>query len=177
MTGQSPDKLQVYITVRSRQDEEQVVQRIVGDLYRKGDSFFLRYVEPAPEQEGVKRRRGSKSETASQQTSDDSTTGTTQVTMKISKDQMKLIRRGHVESEQTFDMKQRQTGFYRSPVMRFLMTTETTKLDLGAAWPFEGPLQFEQLELEWAYRLYIEDQCTGQFDLLLRLRPHTQQSE
>lgn len=157
---EAADKLPVLITIDSRQDDERVTQRVEGELYRKGSYFYIRYIETEPQPERVKRRSDSSADASR-----------TQVTLKVSENLIKLTRRGQVESEQSFSLGARQNGYYRSSAIRFLLTTVTSKLSWDEPWPFEGPLQFDELRIAWSYQLYIEERCTGKFNIRLRITP------
>ncbi|MCM3342209.1 DUF1934 domain-containing protein [Paenibacillus sp. MER TA 81-3] len=158
--AEAANKLMVRIVIDSRQDDERVTQEVTGELYRKGSHFYVRYIEPINHPDGQ-----------NDGDSDMSASSPTQVMIKISKRQIKLMRRGQVESEQTFSYLEKQGGYYRSQALRFPMTTYTTLMEWNNPWPFEGPLQFDQLMLTWAYQLYIEEQCTGQFEIKLKMTP------
>lgn len=158
--GNPASRLPILITIDSRHDDEQVTQRVQGDLYRKGSCFYIRYLETDSQPERVKRR------------SDSSGDGSrTQVTLKISGKRIKLIRRGLVESEHSFALGAELKGYYRSSVLRFLFTTVTLEISWDKPWPFEGQLQFDELHFAWSYRLYIEGRCTGTFQIQLRITP------
>lgn len=157
---EAADRLPVLITIDSRQDDERVTEHVRGDLYRKGSHFYIRYTETQSQPERVKRRSDS-AEDASR----------TQVILKVSENQVKLTRRGQVEAEQTFALGARQNGYYRSSAIRFPLTTATSKLSWDKPWPFEGPLQFDELRIAWSYQLYIEERCTGKFNIQLRITP------
>ncbi|MBN3524428.1 DUF1934 domain-containing protein [Paenibacillus apiarius] len=152
------NKRKVHIVIDSRQDDERVTQEVNGELYRKGEHFYVRYTEPVNHPDGKK-------------DSDIGASSPTQVMIKISKRQIKLTRRGQVESEQTFSHREQRGGYYRSEALRFPMTTYTSLMEWNEPWPFDGPLQFDQLTLTWAYQLYIEEQCTGQFEIKLNVTP------
>ncbi len=168
--AEAANKLMVRIVIDSRQDDERVTQEVTGELYRKGAHFYVRYIEPINHPERVN-RRGDHPDGENDGASDMSASSPTQVMIKISKRQIKLTRRGQVESEQTFSYREKQGGYYRSQALRFPMTTYTSLMEWNNPWPFEGPLQFDQLMLTWAYQLYIEEQCTGQFEIKLKMTP------
>ncbi|MBG9732778.1 MULTISPECIES: DUF1934 domain-containing protein [Paenibacillus] len=157
---EAADRLPVLITIDSRQDDERVTQQVEGELFRKGSNFYIRYIEAEPQPERVKRRSDSSIDASR-----------TQVTLKVSENLIKLTRRGQVESEQSFALGARQNGYYRSSAIRFPLTTVTSKLSWDEPWPFEGPLQFDELRIAWSYQLYIEERCTGKFNIRLRIIP------
>lgn len=155
-----PDKYRVRVTVKSRQQEECVEQVTEGNLYYKGGSFYLRYVEQAPAPGNVKRR------SSSTQEREESVPDTT-VLLKLSETEWKLTRSGAVKSEMTFTRGQARTGRYTSAVLSFPMETRTHLMERR-----DAPVRLENGQdimlpafVRWSYDLYIDERMTGLFDV------------
>ncbi|MNJ46747.1 putative beta-barrel protein YwiB [compost metagenome] len=121
------------IVVKSRQGDEASEQRIKGESLIKGNAVYIRYVEP---------ERGP-------------TGGVTRATVKISKDELKVMRHGEVESEQTFQQGRRLPGFYKSPFTRFNLSTDTSRLEFNLNGPYGV--------VTWEYDLLVHEEMTGHF--------------
>jgi uncharacterized beta-barrel protein YwiB (DUF1934 family) len=93
----------VTITIESKQNGEHVVQQVTGSVFIKGDTTYIRYLEP--EEHGM---------------------GETSTTVKFSFDELRVIRHGEVEAEQVFRMNEKIPGFYRVGTMRLAMETHLT---------------------------------------------------
>lgn len=161
-----PDKWPVRVTVISRQQDERVEQVTEGDLYRKGSSFYLRYTEEAPNPAQVKRRSSSSGQQNDQ-------APLTTVLVKLGQDEWKLTRTGAVKSEMTFALHKPCVGRYTSKVMSFLLETRTHRMKredksilLDNGEHYDIPIH-----VRWSYDLYIEEQCTGKFDIQILLEP------
>ena len=83
-------------------------------------------------------------------------------TIKIAGNQLKLIRHGGIQSEQSFESGRRLPGFYRSPYTQFNLSTETSKLELVR----EG----RSLTVEWEYDLYVYEELSGKFAISLHIQ-------
>ncbi|MHA0858287.1 YwiB family protein [Paenibacillus sp. CMAA1364] len=133
-------KTQVLIVLRSRNDGEEVVQELPAELIVKGSDLYVRYEEPDEGPQG----------------------GTTRTTMKITKDGLKIMRHGEVQSENSFQLGERLPGFYRSPFTTFNLSTLTTKMDIQ----IEGWYG----QVSWAYDLYVYEDLSGQFEIDLHIQ-------
>lgn len=74
----------IQLQIDSFQQAKQFTQYVQEDLYYKGKQIYVRYIEPEVRSE----QRGSSN----------SLVEATQVTLKIKRNQIKLIRRGQVEA-------------------------------------------------------------------------------
>jgi uncharacterized beta-barrel protein YwiB (DUF1934 family) len=118
-------KYQVHIEMESVWEEETTIQLAEGILYERSDSWFLRYEEPDADQ------------------------GAITATIKFTQDQIKLMRRGAVESDMTFEQNVTHSGFYSTPLIRMELETVTTEIQVELT---EGIGK-----LVWSYLLNSQD--------------------
>ena len=100
------DMRPVYVTIESKQQGETVKQTLEGMVTYKGDTLYVRYMEP--EEQGM---------------------GKTSTTIKFNFDELRVIRRGEVDAEQVFRMGEQMPGAYRIGPMRLAMETKLLQLD------------------------------------------------
>lgn len=134
------DKNGAKIVIRSRQGQEETVQELTGEAMVRGDVIYIRYEEAEKGPTG----------------------GITRALVKISGDEVKIMRHGEVESEQTFRAGHKLPGFYFSPFTKFHLSTVTHRLEskfLGA---------FGQVA--WDYDLYVYDELSGNFNISLLIQ-------
>ncbi len=143
--GVDEGRAAVLITILSSQDGETAPPVThKGEFIAKGKSRYIRYEER------------------------DELHGAVRTLIRWSGDEISLTRRGGVESEQTFAAGSKRGGSYASGHLAFRMTVETEALSAeGAA----GGLL--PLTLAWTYRLRIEDQLSGRFQLRLHIQEDT----
>ncbi|WP_019639941.1 DUF1934 domain-containing protein [Paenibacillus fonticola] len=137
-----PEWNPAVIVINSRQGDGDEVseQRIKGESLIKGNSVYIRYVEPEHGPTG----------------------GITRATVKISPDELKVMRHGEVESEQTFQQGKRLPGFYRSPYTRFNLSTDTSRLEVRLKGPYGT--------VTWEYGLLVHEEMTGHFAISLHIQ-------
>ncbi|MFC3750667.1 DUF1934 domain-containing protein [Paenibacillus sp. GCM10012306] len=135
-------KYGVSVTLVSEHEGERTVLNTAGEVIAKGQQLFIRYVEPGQGPQGE--------ETA------------IRTTIKIAGSELKLIRHGAVESEQSFRQGKRLPGFYRSPYTQFNLSTETRELEISR----DG----RSLNVTWEYDLYVYEELSGQFTLSLHIQ-------
>ncbi|CAM4468550.1 DUF1934 domain-containing protein [Paenibacillus tarimensis] len=141
---QTGSAVPVRIVLESSQEgASPTITRHTGLLYNKPKSIFIRYDEQEQGGEGA-------------------TVGTT---IRWDGQELKLIRRGAVESEQSFVAGRRTGGAYRSDLADFRIETETTYLTVAA--PPEALLP---ITMEWRYELWLSGEHAGQFQIRLTLR-------
>lgn len=128
----------VQIELTSSVDGEVVRHRYDGDLYRKGQAVYVRYIEH------------------------DETGTETRTLLKLTEQEIKLTRRGQVESEQSFALQERRRGYYQTSMGRLPLVTETLAMEvvLGA----------ESCSAVWSYSLHIADEPAGLFKLKIMIR-------
>lgn len=131
MQGKSKAK----IVVTSRQGVDKTVQELKGEAIVRGSSVYIRYDE----------------------TEAGPTGGATRAIVKISHGEIKIMRHGEVESEQTFQKGKKLPGFYRSPFTKFNLSTVTRTLDIRLDGPFG--------EIVWDYDLYVYEELSGHFNI------------
>ncbi|WP_051217426.1 DUF1934 domain-containing protein [Paenibacillus assamensis] len=165
------NKYRTHLTIKSVQNKEQVEHTVDADVYCKGNHIYIRYEEPILAAEGDRsqavKRRSSSAGTAEDQVQ---AAPVTNVMLKLSADEWKLTRRGDVESEMSFAPNMRLNGYYRSAALRFPLVTNTkqwTRRD--RAIEQNGVIAQLPEYVAWAYDLYIEEDCVGQFALALTL--------
>lgn len=134
------DRQRVSIHLQSLHEGENTVQELPGEAFMKGSVLYIRYIEPA---EGPHQ-------------------GETRAMIKLSEDELKLIRHGQVESEQSFRLGQRLPGFYRSPFTSFQLSTHTQHLELA--------LDGLSGRAAWAYDLYVFGELSGHFSISLTIQ-------
>ncbi|MEK3719529.1 DUF1934 domain-containing protein [Paenibacillus sp. FSL H8-0034] len=128
--------IQVNIQIESRIDDDPVTRHNVeGDLYPKGNHYYLRYKEADPEMAG------------------------TSTLIKLETGLVRIIRQGNVRSEQTFVAGQRLKGYYDAPHGKLELEADTQQLNvqlvhgLGTVdWSYE---LFVMGERAGAYRLRL----------------------
>jgi uncharacterized beta-barrel protein YwiB (DUF1934 family) len=85
------EKRPVRIRIVSKSDHHTVEQEAVGELYAKGDHYYIRYAETAAEM------------------------GKTVTIVKMGRHSLRIIRHGDICSEQTFTEGERIAGYYDTP--------------------------------------------------------------
>ncbi|MFE5322570.1 DUF1934 domain-containing protein [Paenibacillus sp. NPDC056579] len=84
-------KKPVHVSIESFADGQRIRQNAAGDLYRKGDHYYVRYDEADPEMKG------------------------TVTTIKLEQDRIRLVRSGTVRSELVFATGRECSGSYETP--------------------------------------------------------------
>ncbi|MGM0884486.1 MAG: DUF1934 domain-containing protein [Bacillota bacterium] len=143
----------VRITLESVQDGSLSTHSYEGEWFRKERSIFIRYSEQAVE--------------------GDPNAGEVRTLVRYRPDELSIVRRGVIESEQLFAPGRRRSGHYRSRAASFPLETETLQLSLQAA---DRNADAEQLPsklpftLEWQYELHVSDQMSGLFHIRLHIQ-------
>ncbi|AIQ15378.1 MULTISPECIES: DUF1934 domain-containing protein [unclassified Paenibacillus] len=140
------DKYGVSVTLESLQDGQRNVVKAAGEVTARGPQLYIRYEESS---------QGPQGEAVSVRT-----------TIKISDSELKLIRHGGIQSEQSFAPGRRLPGFYRSPYTQFNLSTETRKLDMVR--------NGRSLTVSWEYDLYVYEELSGQFAISLHIQEEPQ---
>ncbi|ANF98603.1 DUF1934 domain-containing protein [Paenibacillus bovis] len=130
---------EVHLTLHSDQNGESVTTHFNGQAFQKGSSIYIRYTE-TPE----------------------STQQEVRTTVRISKDEIKIMRHGGVEAEQSFRQGEQLTGFYRSPFTRFGLITHTSLI--------HNELNGYMGKITWEYDLYVHEQLNGTFKVSLDIQ-------
>jgi uncharacterized beta-barrel protein YwiB (DUF1934 family) len=136
-TGQ----VRVGIRLESSQEEETTITEYKGTLYRKPHAVFLRYEETGED--------GSRSA----------------VTVRFDGGVLRIVRRGEVDSEQSYAVGKRLAGSYKSPYMKLGLETDTDHLQMTG-----GDRGGLPVTLEWRYGLWVNEEWMGRFDLRLYIQ-------
>lgn len=134
------ETIPVNLLLTSRQGGDVKVQRLRGNALLRGGAVYIRYNEPEPDHEGVQ----------------------TRTMLKITGEELKIMRHGGVESEQTFRSGRRLPGFYHSALTRFQLSTDTVKLDTQLT----GVTGL----VNWEYDLYVYGECSDRFVISLHIQ-------
>lgn len=135
-----PEMSPVKLVLTSRQGQDETVQSLTGNAMIRDGAVYIRYNEPVTEPAG----------------------GITRTMVKITGEELKIMRHGDVEAEQTFRAGQRLPGFYRSPFTRFNLSTDTVKMD--------SRLNGVAGLVTWEYDLYVYEELSGHFAISLHIQ-------
>ncbi len=135
-----PDQSRAKIVVTSRQNGEETLQEVTGEVFVRGDTAYIKYEEPEPGPTG----------------------GMTRTMVKISGGELKIMRHGEVESEQTFQVGRKLPGFYRSPFTKFNLSTHTQTLETRLNGAFG--------HIAWEYDLFVYEELSGHFAISLHIQ-------
>jgi uncharacterized beta-barrel protein YwiB (DUF1934 family) len=126
------DKQRVRLRIESKQGGQESLQVAQGDLYPKGKHFYIRY--------------------------EDAELSTTTL-LKLETGQMRIIRHGDVESEQSFVPGERSIGFYQTAQGRLELEMHThgmsSNLHHGLGW------------VSWSYDLIVQGEPAGLYEIKL----------
>ncbi|CAH0122331.1 MULTISPECIES: DUF1934 domain-containing protein [unclassified Paenibacillus] len=136
-------KRQVRVRVESNHERETTVQEFTGVRLVKGRYVYVRYEERTEPVSGGESAR-------------------TMTTVKIGDDELKIIRHGHVQSEQSFRAGRKLPGFYRSPYAQFQLSTYTRELQMD--------VQEAAMRMAWVYDLFVHGECTGRFAVQISIQ-------
>jgi uncharacterized beta-barrel protein YwiB (DUF1934 family) len=150
------DSRKVRITLESVQDGSSHTHAYKGDWFRKEKSIFIRYIEPAVE--------------------GDTEAGEIRTLIRFRPEEMSMVRRGAIESEQLFVPGHRRSGHYQSQMTSLSLEAETLRLLLHA--PGDDGVNKEMgtlpeqlpFTIEWEYELYVDDQMSGRFHIRLHIQ-------
>ena len=140
------DKYRVSVTLESLQDGQQSVVYADGEAILRGQQIYIRYEESEPGPQGEQ--------------------NSVRTTIKIAAGELKLIRHGSVQSEQSFEPGRRLPGFYRSSYTQFNLSTDTRKLEIQR----DG----RSIAVSWEYDLYVYEELSGQFAISLNIQEEPQ---
>lgn len=135
-----PEMSPVKLVLTSRQGQDETVQSLQGSAMMRDGAVYIRYNEPEAGPTG----------------------GMTRTMVKITGEELKIMRHGDVEAEQTFRTGQRLPGFYRSPFTRFNLSTDTVKMDSR----LDGVVGL----VTWEYDLYVYEELSGHFVISLHIQ-------
>ncbi|MCD1259976.1 DUF1934 domain-containing protein [Paenibacillus athensensis] len=130
-------KSKVRIRLESRSDTDKSVQGYEGDLYIKGAHVYVRYEEPLGEQ------------------------GRTATLIKLERRELRIVRQGDVQAEQTFVAGEKRVGFYQNEHGRMELEMHTHAL--------ENALEMGLGTVRWSYDLYVAGEPAGLFRVQLSI--------
>lgn len=143
-------KQHVWIEFESTQDNETVSQQMPGEWYIKGKAFYITYEEQ-------------------------SDAGTIKHLLRYEPTELKVMRKGAIESEQIYRVHEMRQGYYDNRIVKLDLQAYTHQLAIRD--PFDqivlGLPSKLPFSLIWEYELYIGEQSTGRFKLRLLLKEAT----
>lgn len=132
------EKRSVLLQITSRSGGQLIEQEFTAELYVKGDHCFYRYNET------------------------DENMGRTVTTVKVEPKQIRIIRHGDIQSEQSFALQSHKSFFYQTPQGRLELTTFTHEIIMNLS---------DQLgTVSWSYDLFVEDQLSAKFELTISIK-------
>lgn len=127
------EKHPIQLQITSVNGDETIRQTVAGIRYIRGANQYFRYEENEP---GM---------------------GRTSTLLKVSPEEIRVIRQGDVESEQTFAVGETRPGFYRTPQGTLHLTTRaesvSVELDNGIG------------SIRWSYEMHLAGEYAGTFRL------------
>jgi uncharacterized beta-barrel protein YwiB (DUF1934 family) len=126
-------KKTVKLQITSKCEGQQVEQSFKAELYVKGTHIYYRYNET---DEGM---------------------GRTITTLKIESQQIRIIRHGETQSEQTFILHTHKAGFYQTPQGKLELATFTHELVVD--------LTDQMGRIAWSYDLFVSGELSGTYYL------------
>jgi uncharacterized beta-barrel protein YwiB (DUF1934 family) len=129
MTAAKSVKLQVI----SDCEGQHIEQHFTGEWFVKGSYNYIRYSETDPNM------------------------GRTVTTIKVEPEQIRIIRQGDIQSEQTFVLHAKRIGFYQTAQGKLELDTLTHSLKVELK-DFAGTFS-------WSYDLYVSGELTGTYYL------------
>ncbi len=129
------EKRKVQLQITSRSDGQFIEQLFIAELYVKGDHYFYRYHET------------------------DENMGRTVTTIKVEPRQIRIIRHGDVQSEQSFTLQSHKSFFYQTPQGRLELTTFTHNINVAL---------IDQIgTISLIYDLFVSDELSGTYELAI----------
>lgn len=143
-------KQHVWIEFESTQDNEKVSQQMTGEWYIKGKAFYITYEEQTE-------------------------AGTIRHLLRYEPEELKVMRKGALESEQIYRMHERRQGYYDNRIVKLELQAYTHQLSIRDQYDqvvlgLPSRLPFS---LIWEYDLFVGEQATGRFKLRLLLKEAT----
>ncbi|WP_162463361.1 DUF1934 domain-containing protein [Paenibacillus psychroresistens] len=131
------EKRNVKLQIASQSDGQMIEQTFNAELYVKGDHSYYRYNET------------------------DENMGRTITTLKVEPGQIRIIRHGDVQSEQSFALQSHRSFSYQTPQGRLELTTFTHAINVGLV---------EQIgTISWSYDLFVSDELSGTYSLIVEI--------
>jgi uncharacterized beta-barrel protein YwiB (DUF1934 family) len=131
------EKRIVQLQIVSKCDGQHIEQNFQAELYVKGTHIYYRYNEI------------------------DENMGHTVTTLKVEPQQIRIIRHGDIQSEQTFVLQSNRSGFYQTPQGKLELATFTHDLMTGLT---------DQLgDISWSYDLLVSGEQVGTYYLTVKI--------
>ncbi|MGN7384316.1 DUF1934 domain-containing protein [Paenibacillus sp. SAFN-117] len=130
---------EIRLTVRSLQEDEETSRTFTAAWYPKEKNGYIRYQE------------------------EESDMGNTTTTVKVGREEIKVIRHGDLQSEQTFILHRWIPGFYRTQQGIIHLETYTHRLAVHLV---DGIGK-----ICWDYELRVQGSSAGRFSLTLDTEP------
>jgi uncharacterized beta-barrel protein YwiB (DUF1934 family) len=131
------EKRNVKLQITSQTEGQTIEQTFNAELYVKGDSCYYRYNET------------------------DENMGRTVTTLKVEPQQIRIIRHGDVQSEQSFALQSHKTFYYQTPQGRLELTTYTHEINVSLT---------EQVgTISWSYDLFVVGGLSGTYSLTVEI--------
>jgi uncharacterized beta-barrel protein YwiB (DUF1934 family) len=131
------EKRNVRLQITSRSEGHVIEQTFKAELYVKGDNCYYRYYET------------------------DENMGRTITTLKVEPQQIRIIRHGDIQSEQTFALQSHKSFYYQTPQGRLELTTYTHEINLS--------LTDQVGTISWSYDLLVSDDLSGTYSLTVEI--------
>lgn len=127
----------VHLKIISESEGQLIEQSFKAELYVKGDHSYYRYHET------------------------DENMGRTITTLKVERQQIRIIRQGDVQSEQAFALQSRKDFFYQTPQGKLELSTYTHEINRDLT-NYVGTIS-------WTYDLYVSDELSGNYVLTVEI--------
>ena len=140
-------KQKVWIELESKQENEKVSHKMLGEWFVKDKAFYIKYTERTD-------------------------AGEIRHLLRYQPSELKITRKGAIEAEQVFRVGQRWTGYYDNKMIKIAVEAFTYRLEImnssnQALLGLPSTLPFS---LVWEYDLFVDDQSTGKFSIRLKLK-------
>jgi uncharacterized beta-barrel protein YwiB (DUF1934 family) len=127
----------VQLQIISKCEGQHIEQNFLAELYVKGTHIYYRYNEV------------------------EENMGRTITTLKVEPQQIRIIRHGDIQSEQTFVLQSNRAGFYQTPQGKLDLATFTHDLSINLT---------DQLgDISWSYDLLVSGEQVGTYYLTARI--------
>jgi uncharacterized beta-barrel protein YwiB (DUF1934 family) len=131
------EKRIVQLQITSRSEGQIIEQTFKAELYVKGDNCYYRYYET------------------------DENMGRTITTLKVEPQQIRIIRHGDIQSEQTFALRTNKTFYYETAQGRLELSTYTHEINVS--------LTDQVGTVSWSYDLFVSDELSGTYSLTVKI--------
>jgi uncharacterized beta-barrel protein YwiB (DUF1934 family) len=127
------EKRNVQLQITSRSEGHIIEQTFKAELYVKGSNGYYRYKET------------------------DGNMGRTITTLKVEPQQIRIIRHGDIQSDQTFALQSHKTFFYQTPQGKLELSTFTHEINVS--------LTDQVGKISWSYDLFASNELSGTYSI------------